>query len=261
MRFDDIGRDMDFKSIRFEIKEVSDSGTIQGYGSIFGNVDLGDDIVMPGAFSESLQENSRSGDMPIMLFQHSRDMPCGQWDQMTEDGAGLFCRGKFFLDEDIPEGRKAYALAKRNAFKGLSIGYRVKEFEYRQDGARTVRVLKKLELREVSPVLWPMNPLARITGVKGDDAQFPPKTIREFEKALRDELGFSRSVAKAIASRGFKAATDAQQDAANDVASAEDETVVSDDTGHAPRDEDGDTKKALEALLAEMKSARGKFLR
>lgn len=42
------------KDCGFEIKDVSRSGTFAGYGSVYGVVDEGDDVVSPGAFTESL---------------------------------------------------------------------------------------------------------------------------------------------------------------------------------------------------------------
>jgi uncharacterized protein len=51
-------------------------------------------------------------------------------------------------------------------------------------------------------VTFPMNELARTGAVKAADI----RTVREFEDALRDVLGFSHAAAKSIAQRGFKAA-------------------------------------------------------
>ena len=48
------------KLLKFDQAQISldeDTGRISGYGSVFGNIDLGGDIVMPGAFKNSLQQN------------------------------------------------------------------------------------------------------------------------------------------------------------------------------------------------------------
>lgn len=47
----------------------------------------------------------------------------------------------------------------------------------------------------------------------------PPKTARELERALRDELGFSKRQARAIAAAGFKGLADADPDPSDDVSS------------------------------------------
>ena len=46
---------------------------------------------------------------------------------------------------------------------------------------------------------FPMNELARTGAVKATDI----RTVRDFEDALRDVLGFSHAAAKSIAQRGF----------------------------------------------------------
>lgn len=56
------------------VAENDDCWTITGYGSIFSNTDLGNDVVMPGAFAKSLRDNG----MPLLLFNHKmEDAPIG----------------------------------------------------------------------------------------------------------------------------------------------------------------------------------------
>ena len=38
----------------FDLKAISDNGAFEGYGSVFGIKDSYDEIVAPGAFTESL---------------------------------------------------------------------------------------------------------------------------------------------------------------------------------------------------------------
>lgn len=37
--------------VPFEVKAVDDAGNFEGYASVFNNVDLGDDVILPGAFT------------------------------------------------------------------------------------------------------------------------------------------------------------------------------------------------------------------
>ena len=86
---------------------------------------------------------------------------------------------------------------------GLSIGYTVGEFTRGtkpNEPRRTIKTIKSLP--EVSLVTFPMNELARTGAVQAADI----RTVREFEDALRDVLGFSHAAAKSIAQRGFKVA-------------------------------------------------------
>lgn len=128
-----------------EIKAVDDQGTIEGYGSIFNNVDSYSDVVAPGAFTKSLEESKASGRMPAMLWQHNQEEPIGVWTEMREDNRGLFVKGKL---ADTQRGNEARELIKLGALTGLSIGYTTKT--YQVDRENDVRVLTDVQLWEVS---------------------------------------------------------------------------------------------------------------
>jgi HK97 family phage prohead protease len=91
---------------------------LEGYGAIFGNVDKGGDIVLPGAFEASLG----SGQQIKILWQHDPYQPIGVWDEVKEDEKGLYVKGRILID--VAKGREALALITAGAMDGLSIGYR-----------------------------------------------------------------------------------------------------------------------------------------
>ena len=201
-----------------EVKRTSDSAgemTFSGYGAVFDNVDSYGDVITKGAFADTLARAKSSNDWPVMLLQHggwgvgAEDLtPIGIWTAMEEDNIGLKIEGKF---ADTPRGREAYALLKmtpRPAITGLSIGYIAKEWEMRSRPEEPRRTLKKVDLLEVSLVTFPANPKARVQSVKsGAD-------IRELERLLCDAGGLTRSEAKTLLSRGYKAMEqDRQRDA------------------------------------------------
>ena len=127
---------------------------IEGYASRFGLADLKGDVVAAGAFARSL---TRRG--PVrMLFQHDASEPVGVWDEIREDERGLFVRGRI-LDAG-PRGRAAAGLVRAGAVDGLSIGFRTRSAEPRRAGGR---VLREIELWEVSIVTFPMLPQARLS--------------------------------------------------------------------------------------------------
>lgn len=174
-------------SVAFKSATLSANGAFEGHGSVFGNVDLGGDVVMPGAFRESLDTHQAEGTAPAMLWSHDPNEPIGKWLSMREDQVGLRVEGKLTLD--VPRAKAAYALMRDDAL-ALSIGYQAKVFNYDERG---IRLLHQVELFEVSPVAIPMNPKARINGVKS----IPDK--RTLETKLRDELGFSAREARRAA--------------------------------------------------------------
>jgi HK97 family phage prohead protease len=184
---------MEVKQLRVHAElKADEQGVIEGYGSIFGNVDSYGDIVAKGAFSRTLGEAEKSR-MPAMLWQHNPDEPIGVWQTMREDAKGLFVRGQL---ADTQRGREALTLVKMGALTGLSIGYSTVKFEY--DQSKDIRTLTDVNLWEVSPVTFPANDKARISGVKAAEM-----TEREIEEILRD-AGFSRKEAKAFIAEGFR---------------------------------------------------------
>lgn len=209
------------KDFALHVKDVSEEGTFEGYGSIFGNVDSYGEKVAPGAFGESLARHQREGTKPLMLWQHRSDEPIGVWEDLAEDGKGLKGTGRFVLE--TARGREAYALLKAGAIRGLSIGYR--ELEAEPDGNN--RILKKLDLMEISVVSFPANRRANVTGVKSERMEEfarrlrdgDPVPIKEFEDILR-EAGVPKSMAVAIASHGYAKAirSESEGEKANDQA-------------------------------------------
>lgn len=177
-------------------EEDKNYGTFEGYGSVFGNKDLGNDVIERGAFLKSLKR--RKPQNVKLLYQHKSDMPIGVFDEIKEDDHGLVVKGRLALKTQA--GAEAYELLKMGALDGLSIGFRVnpKEVSYDKRGNR--RIIKEVDLMEVSLVTFPMNPQATVRSVKGEDI-----SIREWENGMRDAFSLSRSEAKMAA----KAVTDA----------------------------------------------------
>lgn len=189
--------DMKHQAVALELKKEPDhDGVFEGYASVFGVVDQGMDVVARGAFAKSLGRRKVK-----MLWQHDMAQPIGVWDDIYEDERGLFVRGR--LLKEVEKGREAMALLRAGAIDSMSIGYRTMESIPEADGR--VRKLTEVDLFEISLVTFPMLPDAKVTAVKSI------KTIRDFERALRD-AGFSQNEAKAIAAEGFKGFADHRDD-------------------------------------------------
>jgi HK97 family phage prohead protease len=186
----------EFLSFDFEVKgNDPDKGVIEGYGSVFGNVDFHNDVVDSGAFRKSLQKR-----MPALLLHHDMRSVAGIWTSADEDDKGLRLTGQ--LNMEVQKAREAFYLAKQGALKGLSIG-----FITRKDRIENgVRHIMEADLLEVSMVTFPANERANLTGTKS-----VPSTERELEKALRD-MGYGQTQAKAIVASGFKGFLAMQRD-------------------------------------------------
>jgi len=177
----------------FELK-AADDGTFEGYGSVFNITDLGGDIVLAGAFAETLTEAKKVGRLPAMLWQHNAREPIGIYSEMSEDAVGLRVKGRLALKTQ--RGAEAYELMKMGALTGLSIGYRVRDDSW--DRVTGVRTIKKADLVEISPVTFPMNDASRVSAVKTIEEL---DSLSEIERHLRDACGMSKSEALAMVSR------------------------------------------------------------
>jgi uncharacterized protein len=150
---------MQNKAFKLELKSLSEQGTFTGMASVFSNIDLGGDVVEPGAFTRSLQH--KNGEVPI-LYQHDTRSPIGLG-RVRETKAGLEITGELVMQTS--KAQEAYALMKRGVLKGLSIGFDV----VRDTVSNGIRHLHELKLYEVSVVTFPMNESALVTAVKSDD--------------------------------------------------------------------------------------------
>jgi len=121
-----------------------------------------------------------------MLWQHNPDDPIGIWTEIAEDEKGLRVKGELVLE--VPQAKAAYELVKRGALKGLSIGYQTVEAEI--DRTTGARLLKRVDIWEISIVTFPMMPEAQIADVKTTNIN-----PRELEDNLRD-AGLSQRDAK-----------------------------------------------------------------
>ena len=136
---------------------IDAAGRFQGYASVFGAMDMGRDVVMPGAFRESLLLRGVSG--VKLLWQHDPGQPIGVWTRISEDCHGLFVEG--VLDLAVPKAKQLHSLIQRGALDGLSIGYRTQSDK--RDPATGLRRLEKIDLWEISLVTFPLLPQARLT--------------------------------------------------------------------------------------------------
>lgn len=217
-----------------EVKALKDR-EFEGYGSTFGNVDLGGDVVMPGAFTKSL-----AAKMPKMLYQHRPDKIAGVWKEMHEDSKGLHVRGEFI---NTTLGNDAYIEMKSGALDGLSIGYAV----VKDDGKRNPRRLTELDLWEVSVVTFPMNESALVDSIKQFYGQMP-QTKRELEEMLFDR-GMSHTEAKTFIS-----------DLGKIFAKRESDDMDSDGTLDVHLRDAGDVEDT-KAVLAALNIRSGKFMK
>ncbi len=146
-----------FTDFSLQIKELHDSGIFEGYASVFHVIDAAQDIIMPGAFCDTLNSKKVK-----LLWQHEHSRPIGKILRLSEDKSGLYIKAQLILD--IQQGQEAYSLLKSDVINGLSIGYI--PLTHKIDHNTGVRKITKVELWEISLVTFPANQFATVTNCK-----------------------------------------------------------------------------------------------
>jgi HK97 family phage prohead protease len=165
---------------------VTHEHRVEGWAAYYGNTDLGNDVILPEALAH---EDGRTF---TALFSHDQKEPIGTVTVHHVPGTGL--KGVFTFDPNVQRAREVYSLTKSGSVSGLSIGYSVSSGGAYRKG--DTRYLQRLELAEVSTVVFPMNPKARITGVKAAAREADEREARHKLEALtRDMADWTRLTA------------------------------------------------------------------
>ena len=164
------------KRIPMFVKRVdAEEGIVEHVIAVMGNLDSGDDIIDPGAFSKTVVENGRRVRVldnhqtdsalrvvgkPLILREISRvELPQKVIDYAPDATGGLLAITQYAMDTGA--GRDMFHLVKGGFVPETSIGYDALNVEFRdveRDGRRVkARVLKEIRLWEYSNVIWGMN--------------------------------------------------------------------------------------------------------
>lgn len=153
-----------------------------GYASVFDGLDSYGDQIQAGAYKETIAEGR---ERPIQLRWNHHGPVIGKFTEIFEDEIGLFVSGELTKGHSVAED--VAALLRHKAISGMSIGYSVRDFE--QQGV--VRVLKDIELFEISIVESPADNNAHVTSLKS------ATKLKDVEQILRQK-GFSQKEATEI---------------------------------------------------------------
>ena len=175
-----------------QFKADSSRPRFTGASAVFGNIDDGGDVILPGAIKEI--SRNRDGKV-IILYQHRPDSPIALAD-VSITQSGLNVDAEFIAGDELAAKARRHMLA--GALDSMSIGYNVMPGgEQFKNGIRELSAIKVIEC---SCVTWGMNPLAKIESVK---SWADCKTNRELEDFLRDrcDIGARKAAAWAAAIR------------------------------------------------------------
>jgi len=155
------------KSIAGLKEAKAEVSTVAGYGSMFGNIDSDNEVIVPGAFSKSIQERGPGSSAPRIkhLWMHSVYEPIAKVEVLKEDDSGLYFESKFGSDTFSQDKLKQHV---DGIITEFSIGFQVIKSEDIMDdnGNRQYRKLLELKLWEISSVTWGANALTHVTDLK-----------------------------------------------------------------------------------------------
>ena len=190
---------IEFKAMPGQIGIDEAKGIVECFVAGVGNKDSVGDIVLSGAFTESLKRRK-----PRVVWGHDWNHPIGKVLEIYEVPAndprlpakmkragigGLYARVQFNLKAD--KGREAFANV---AFYGedqeWSIGYKTLDAIY--DNGRQANLLREVELYEVSPVLHGANQLTGTISIKAAKKDEPVNSFGKSKWVMFDREFASR---------------------------------------------------------------------
>ena len=153
----------------FELKS-DENGIVEGYASTWTKTpDSYGDIVIKGAFKETLKKRKATGHPFPLCFNHDFDQIIGAVFEAEEDDYGLKIRASFL---NTPAAQEKRELVKEGIVWQFSFAYSVLGSEAPTEEEKKQGIwqkLTKLDLYEVSLVPVPANQTAIVTEIKNDD--------------------------------------------------------------------------------------------
>ena len=234
-----------------------EKGKVEAIVSVFGNVDLGGDRVVKGAFAKSIGKWEESGKPVPVIFNHDwSDLwsHIGAVESLEETEQGL--KAVYTLDiDDNPAAAQVYRLMKRGSLKEHSFAYTVVKDRQTKDATE----LLELDIIEVGPTLKGMNPDTEVLAVKSaleevterhkaDLAYLAGRDVTVDE--LADGAKAGRVISKANEAK-LRSAMDAIASVLSSLGSADEEPEKSDNdevTGKSAQDEATDKSSDPELL-------------
>lgn len=143
--------------------------------AVFGNVDTYGDRMMPGAFTDTLNEWAASGNVLSVIFQHNWSDPfanIGAVKSITETAEALVYRGQLDLDDDY--SMKVYKLMKGRRITQQSFGFDILDASEVMEDGKSIFEIRKVHLYEVGPCLVGVNQATQLLDIKSSGTPAAP---------------------------------------------------------------------------------------
>lgn len=216
------------KDVDVSLKAGPDDGLEEGqftaYASVFGNKDSYGDVVVKGAFADSLKAWEKSSNVLPLLFGHNFSDPdynLGSVIDAKEDDHGLKVTAQ--LDLESPKAAQVYRLLKGRRISQMSFAYDIEEAESVTKNEEHVYELRKLKIHEVSVVPLGANQETEILAVKSN-----AEALASSKAQFNDEQLAALASAHEVLSQILEA-NPPEDNATADEASADDEAAKADE--------------------------------
>lgn len=193
-----------FKSCPAKIKAAGEQdgladGEFEAIVSVFGNVDSYGDVVVKGAFTDTLAEWAAKGDPIPVYWSHRMDDPdfnIGEVVEARETDEGLWVKGR--LDLDSAKAAQVHRLLKGRRVTDFSFAYDIVEAGWATQDEEEYLELRKLKVHEVGPTPIGANDETDLLGIKaaGHAARHLAETVKagqplstKTKTSLRESLG------------------------------------------------------------------------
>jgi HK97 family phage prohead protease len=222
-----------FQCVTKSVTRLADGKTvrIKGFAST-PDLDRHEDIVLPAAFIKTLNDYKARGSAPALLRGHNTDYPCGKVIMDGADGPVITDTG-LLITADVTDEQTATE-AEAGEMQCFSIGYIPLQSDYvmrptgrieadtGQELFCEARILKELDLVEVSIVSTPANPNAVFTVTKSLTKMF--NSLPHPSMKLKCDVCAKDSATARVGSRFFcKSCTEKMQFKADEIVEVKDE--------------------------------------
>jgi len=182
-----------FQTAAIKLDEAQ--GIVEHIIAVMGNLDMGNDIIHPGAFAKTISErgtkvrvlDAHNTDSIMRVLGKPRSMreigkhelPSDLLMKYPDANGALLVETQYLMN--TPEGKGAFERIQSGAVDEYSIGYDPLDFDYSDvvhDGKKvTARNLRTLKLYEYSPVLWGMNSATATLSAKEKPSEEKPWNV------------------------------------------------------------------------------------
>jgi HK97 family phage prohead protease len=141
----------------YELRSNNDQGIVEAYITKWDTVDSYDSTFIRGAFKQTFKK--RVPKKVRLLWNHNE--LAGKVLDAREDEIGAWVKVKFNLDTEV--GKRAFSHIQHGDIDSFSFGFIPIKDKYNKTG---IRQIQKVELFEVSPVVFEANEKANIVNIR-----------------------------------------------------------------------------------------------